>query len=489
MSERQHLDGEVGERPLWLNYFASKFQVGTAFALLAGFLLRVFFIFRYTHIVGDSLVYEDIAHNLLQHGVYGFSSGNAAHDIAPSPTLIRLPGYPLFLAVCFLIFGVDHYTSIMLVQAVLDLGTCLLAASIAGRIFGTVASRATLWLGTLCPFVANYVAAPLTETLTLFCITLAFYGLMRWQEREAGTSGVNRWLCLIGSALAYAILLRPEQGLLAAAVVPAMFVIRLHHPAHGLASIKPILLVSVLALLPLMPWTARNWYTFHVFQPLAPRFATDPGEVNPIGFQRWYRTWAVDFASTENVYWNYDSAPIEIADLPNRAFYSDAQYQATESLLRQYNETTTASASFDESFERLAQERIQAAPVRYFVALPLARIFNMTFRPRTENLPVPIEWWKIRNHPLSSVFAGFYGGLNLGYFILAALTAVRWKSFGRFRPVILAMLATIVLRLALLVTLDNSEPRYTLEFFPVLIILGGEAVARLKRPRQGHLSS
>jgi hypothetical protein len=32
------------------------------------------------------------------------------------------------------------------------------------------------------------------------------------------------------------------------------------------------------------------------------------------------------------------------------------------------------------------------------------------------------------------------------------------------------MLAFVLLRCALLLTLDNSEPRYTLEFFPLLIL-------------------
>ena len=35
------------------------------------------------------------------------------------------------------------------------------------------------------------------------------------------------------------------------------------------------------------------------------------------------------------------------------------------------------------------------------------------------------------------------------------------------------MLASILLRLALLLTLDNAEPRYTLELFPVLFVFGG----------------
>ena len=34
------------------------------------------------------------------------------------------------------------------------------------------------------------------------------------------------------------------------------------------------------------------------------------------------------------------------------------------------------------------------------------------------------------------------------------------------------MLGFVVLRCALLLTLDNSEPRYTLELFPLLIVWG-----------------
>ncbi len=480
MTKLRREGSEAGHRSPWPSSVTSRQGAHTILALIAGLALRLFFVLRYAHIVGDSLIYGDIARNLIQHGVYGFSTAGAGHDAAAIPTLIRLPGYPLFLAVCFLIFGVDHYTAVMFVQAGVDLCTCLLASHAAKRIFGPEAGRWTLWLGALCPFIANYVAAPLTETLTLFCIALAFYSLVRWQEREKEPRQVNRWLLVLGFALAYAILLRPEQGLLGAAVLPAMLFIRRQRPGSSRRGIIPIVVAASLALLPLVPWAARNWNTFRVIQPLAPRFATDPGEVNPSGFQRWFRTWAIDFASTENVYWNYDAAAIQIADLPNRAFDSNAQYEATRALLEKYNESTSATEQLDQAFAALAQDRIDAAPVRYFVVLPLARVANMTFRPRTENLPVQLEWWKLRSHPRATVFASLYGLLNLAYVLLATVTAVRWQNYGRFRPIILAMLATVGLRLALLLTLDNSEPRYTLEFFPVLFILGGAALVKLR---------
>ena len=187
----------------------------TALALAAGLVLRLWFVAHAGRIDGDTLIYGNIARNWMQHGVYSFTPapGN------PVPTLIRLPGYPLFLIACFRIFGVEHYAAVMYVQCVIDLFTCVLIAALAGRLFGRRASMAALWLSALCPFTATYCAAPLTEVLTLTCIALTFYGLERWRSEGFGFS---RWLWLIAAAMAYALLLRPEQGLLAATVIPAM---------------------------------------------------------------------------------------------------------------------------------------------------------------------------------------------------------------------------------------------------------------------------
>ena len=80
-----------------------------AAALLAGLLLRLWFIARFSQIAGDTLLYGDIARNWLQHGVYGFTRTLNGLPAPPRPTLIRLPGYPLFLAACFRLFGLNRY--------------------------------------------------------------------------------------------------------------------------------------------------------------------------------------------------------------------------------------------------------------------------------------------------------------------------------------------------------------------------------------------
>jgi 4-amino-4-deoxy-L-arabinose transferase-like glycosyltransferase len=355
----------------------------------------------------------------------------------------------------------------MYVQCVIDLGTCLLIAALAGRLFGRRAAMAALWLSALCPFMAAYVAAPLTEVLTLACLVLAFYGLERW--RAAGF-GFNRWLWVTAVAMAYSVLLRPEQGLLAVAVMAAMVWMR----RSSWRAQLPVAVAALCVVLPLVPWTVRNWRTFHVVQPLAPRYATDPGEFVSLGFQRWYRTWAVDFASTEEVYWNYDSAPIWIGDLPTRAFDSPEQYDQTNAALTEYNRTYNATPALDARFESLAEERIHDDPIRYYVALPFARVLNMAFRPRAEMLEVPLEWWRWSQHPQTTVIAAELGALNLGYFLLGGFGLWRWRrsGLGVHGALCCAMVGYVVLRCALLLTLDNSEPRYTLEFFPLLVVWG-----------------
>jgi hypothetical protein len=447
-----------------------RLQMGlcAAIALALGLALRLWFVAHAARIAGDTLIYGDIAKNWMEHGVYGFTQTVRG----PLPTLIRLPGYPLFLVICFSLFGSEHYTAVMYAQCVIDLLTCLLVAALAHRLFGRRAGLVILWLAALCPFTASYVAAPLTETLSLTCVALTFYSMERW--RVAGL-GLNKWLCVTAIAMAYAILLRPEQGLLAAAVILAMLWFALRSPAKGsslLQSASPIVLAAVCVVLPLVPWTIRNWRTFHVIQPLAPRYATDPGENVPFGFQRWYRTWAIDFASTEDVYWNYDGAAIEISDLPTRAFDSDDQYARTDALLSEYNQTDSAKPQFDARFRTLAEERIKTDPIRYYVALPVARLLNMIFRPRTEMFPIALEWWKWHEHPRQTVFATAYAVLNLAYFGLGAWGGWLWWRGGWRDHAVLAwaMIGFVALRCALLLTLDNSEPRYTLEFFPVILV-------------------
>jgi hypothetical protein len=482
-----------------------------ALALAAGLVLRLWMLKTLFQVNGDSLIYGGIAKNLLLHGRYALTAGGEVY-----PTLIRLPGYPLFLAACFRLFGMENYVSACWVEIALELAGCLLLADFARRIappaLRTAAAHGTLWLAALCPFTASYAAAPLTETPTLFAIALALWSAARFRERP-------RWadaLCFT-FAVTFAALLRPDGALVAVALAPALvWGLRqmkgmdftgwgksqclerarlqscrktntisgasapegcIPQPSRGsmpsqAALVRMALACVLLALTPFAAWTVRNWKVFQVFEPLAPRLATDPGEDTHPGWERWVKTWCLDFVSTYDIYWNVPGGPLDVSKLPARAFDSPAQYGETAALADEYNDGgQSLTHEIDAHFGKLADERIAAYPLRFHLWLPLGRVAGMWLRPRVENLPIDLDWWVYAHHRAETRFSWAYAGLNALLLLLGiAGLCLRPRFWG-------AMLGYFLLRSALLATVEAPEARYTLECFPMLFVLGGIALA------------
>jgi hypothetical protein len=176
----------------------------------------------------------------------------------------------------------------------------------------------------------------------------------------------------------------------------------------------------------------------------------------------------MDFTSTQDAYWNYPEDPIDVNDLPPRAFDSPLQRAQTAALLQRAAHVGKLDAQVEADFETLAQQRIAAHPVRYYVWLPVGRVANMVLHPRTEILPVAERWWQYGQHPAQTLVAIAFGVLNLAY-LLAACAGFR-SVLKHERLLALSMAAYIVLRCLLLLTLDNPEQRYTLEFVPLWIM-------------------
>ncbi|MDE3149206.1 MAG: hypothetical protein KGL37_07015, partial [Acidobacteriota bacterium] len=272
-------------------------------------------------------------------------------------------------------------------------------------------------------------------------------------------------------AVSYAALLRPDGALAAVALAPAM-AIGLPPTAIPRPRLARMALVCVaLALLPFALWTARNWSVFHVFQPLAPRSAADPGEATYPGWERWVGTWSLDFTSTYNIYWNVPEHRLDLTALPVRAFDSPAQYAETAALAAAYNSSgNRLTPQIDAGFARLARGRIAAHPLRYYLWLPLGRLADMWLRPRVDNLNIDLDWWVYSHHGAETRFSWAYAGLNALYLLLGL--AGLWLR-PRFWQ---ALLAYMLLRSALLLTVTAPETRYTLECFPMLFALGGVAL-------------
>jgi hypothetical protein len=471
-------------------------------ALAAGLAMRLWMLTEFFAVNGDAPVYGGLAKNLLLHGRYALNGAGGEMY----PTLIRLPGYPLFLAACFRVFGMENYASAAWAQIALELAGCLLLADFVRRIASPGAGLATLWLAALCPFTAFYSVAPMPESPTLFAIALAMWAAARFRERPGW--GFALWFTF---AVSFAALLRPDGALVAVTLAPALVVGlgRKKHPSgakqlaigvppeggggfnprikptapsralapeRGFKLARMAVVCALLALMPFAAWTWRNWRVFHVFEPLAPRLATDPDEDPHPGWERWVKSWCLDFVSTFDIYWNVPGGPLEVSKLPGRAFDSPAQYAETAALAEDYNRGgQLLTHEIDERFARLAEERVAAHPLRYYLWLPLGRVADMWLRPRVENIYDDLDWWNYASHPAESLVSWACVGLNALYLLLGlAGLWLRPRFWGW-------MLAYLALRSCLLMTVEAPEARYTLECFPMLFALGGIAAHRALR--------
>lgn len=435
---------------------------------LAALALRLFFFWKFRFVQGDSLVYGDLAKNLIQHHAYGFSEAGGVR-----PTLIRLPGYPAFLALVWLFAGMEHYHAVMFVQIALDVATCFVVAALAFELAGERAARWAFALAALCPFLANYAATPLTETPEIFFTALAFYCAAR--ARRAADD--LRWWSGCGAAVAACLLLRPDGGLVLAALA-VYFAVRLARAAEKRRVLVAGALVAAFALAPLAPWALRNWRVFHVVQPLAPKSAADPDEVVTWGYIGWLKTWVAEFADVEEFAWPVAGHELDLDALPQRAADSPEQRARTLALLDEYNDNEyEIEPGLDAKFAALARERIAAHPLRYYVWLPTVRLADMWLRPRTEALPLEAHWWDFRRDAHDAGISLAYGVLNLFYLSAALAGAItRRLRLGWL------LILFVVLRSALLWTIEGPESRYTLECFPVVLVFAAAWLGRESTP-------
>lgn len=327
--------------------------VGLLIVLTIGIAFRLFVATRLaTDEPDDGRLYSRIAMNVIEQHSYSIEQ-----EPPFSPTLIRVPGYPLFVASCYRLFGRENNRAVRIVQALLDTGTCLmvglLAWAWAPRRWSHSARRLALLsgtaLGVICPFTAIYVGTILTETWTTMlvttCVLLSSLAILainvRWKLILWTSAG------LIGGI---ATMFRPDAGLFVAAVGLALIVNRFaglvtsrgsdRATARRDALGKGVLEAALLCggfLLALAPWTIRNARLFQVFQPIAPTGANMPGEFVPRGYARWLKTWVVDDRYIAPLDWALDLRTMHVEQAPDYAFDSTEERERVARLYDLYN--------------------------------------------------------------------------------------------------------------------------------------------------------
>jgi 4-amino-4-deoxy-L-arabinose transferase-like glycosyltransferase len=466
----------------------------------------------------DGRVYSQIARNVLEQHVY-------SHDPQPpyNPSLIRLPGYPLLLLAIYSAFGHGNNTAVRVVQAVIDTATCALIAWV---VFEWAvdeerrhrAALIALGLAAVCPFTAIYVATILTEVPTNFlAVAMVLAATFAFKKNAL------RWWIVTGLIAGLAVLFRPDSGLFAAAIGATLILsaLAIRSLKRGILSAA---LFSIAFCIVLVPWTIRNRRVFHVFQPLAPAHAEMPGEFVARGYLLWVRTWLDDSKYVGPALWSLDMRPMYVENFPARAFDSKEERERVAALLDKYNHPDGEEADEDDQtsgdeedepeeeseeepeeeepaqpeeanvemtpeidagFAQIGRERVARVPLRYYVLLPLKRAKTLWFDTHSQYYPfngdlLPLEDLDYDIH--QQYWLPLFAGLTWFYTLLGVIGGwLLWRSRDpNARRWLLLAVLLIFLRLGFFATLENPEPRYTVELFPFLIVLAGAGASTIK---------
>jgi 4-amino-4-deoxy-L-arabinose transferase-like glycosyltransferase len=480
-----------------------------AASLAAGACLRLFFVLNHPAGSGDTVLYEQIATNWLKHHVYAMNVGGVV-----TPVDIRVPGYPAFLAAIYWLCGKtgpDARFWVMLAQVAVDLLTCLLTAALATVLvflaFESIRPRrvfsAALWLAALCPFTANYVAVPLTETWAMFLTTLAilcmcllllrFRGSVFYVEAVSLNLRVKaEWFgAFAGLAVGFGTLFRPETPLVlvAGCVILGWYLVR---GRQWLKMFRIFAFMGLGCIFPLVPWAIRNAVTLHEIQFLAPKDSNLPGELVPRGFMAWEKTWLFRIRDSYLVSWKLNDDVINLSDIPARAFDTPEEKDRVAMLLEPYNESLTLTPEEDHGFGELARERTARHPLRTYLWMPAGRAFTMWFTPRIELLPVSGDVFPLadawENDKVDQSVTIAFALLNAIYLALALWGAWRLWRQPSSRTAVALLVFFFLLRTAFLTTLETPEPRYVLECFPAILALAAQVFAGKRAARRASAS-
>lgn len=538
------------------NFALPQFRIlaSLALLLLLAISFRFFVALRLaTDEPDDGRVYAQIARNVLEQHVY-------SHESEPPyvPSLIRLPGYPLFLAAIYAVFGHGNNTAVRLSQAVVDTATCGLIALVAFQWAPDperkhLSAAVAFALAVVCPFTAIYAATILTEVPTGFlAVAMVLAATLAFKARTR-KRGLALWF-ISGVLAGLAVLFRPDSGLFAAAIGTTIFLTAFGERSNQSPSVftrlsRAVLLAALFSMafcLVLVPWTIRNRRVFHLFQPLAPAHGEMPGEFVPRGYLLWLRTWLDDSRYVGPVLWSLDTQPISIDAFPSTAFDSKQERDRVAALLDKYNhppdqpdsssttsaetaspnppdaqpgateepspdeedddeEETTEDESqtgqnevnvemtpeIDAGFAQLGRERAARSPFRYYLLLPLKRAGTLWFDTHSQYYHFAGDLLPLKDLDRGThqhVWLPLFAASTWIYSILGVMGSwLLWRSRDREarRWLLLAGLL-IFLRLGFFATLENPEPRYTVEIFPFLTILAGVGVSRLHSIHRLH---
>ena len=193
----------------------------------------------------------------------GIANGVGYATEAGRPTAWRPPGYPIFLSGIYFLFG-PSVRAATIVQALLGATTVLLLVALGWMVIGPCESIVAGFIAAVFPSFVWLSRLLLSENLALFLLLASLcLGLLVLRSERPWCAAA------LGMVLGLNILVRGANLLFALVVLASIVVVQVKRRHHW----DKLIVISILAalglLLPLLPWTIRNYRVFGAFIPVA----------------------------------------------------------------------------------------------------------------------------------------------------------------------------------------------------------------------------
>jgi len=188
------------------------------------------------------------------------SAGRGFVNLSGEATVFWPPGYPLFLAGIYKLFGGPDVKVALLFNALLSGGTVLLVYAIGRRAFDERTAVLGAALVALFPSLIFLTGITLSETLFTFLMFLGVWLVIEADRRPNGLLFIPA-----GLVVGYAALTRGQAALLPLAFIPFWGVF-FHRWRPAL--LRAVILGSLAALV-VLPWAIRNYLESNSFVPIS----------------------------------------------------------------------------------------------------------------------------------------------------------------------------------------------------------------------------
>lgn len=388
------------------------------------------------HLWGDSTHYMYYAYNLYKHSVFSSAPIGTPH---PLPDGFDSPAYPFLISLFIRFGGGDWFTELLVFQCLLGTLTVVVSAALARRIFGAAAALGVALVIAFWPHLVVISAWVLTETLFGALIMTALWMSTRLAERGGKIAAMGT-----GFAWGLAALTNPV-----ATLIPVLLAV----PTGRLRGWRIAALMVIAGSLLPAAWTVRNHNL--------PTAASSSGRA------------LMNFVEGS---WPEYHRAIHMGRTPQEA--------AIAGLINQQVAVTIShpAAGFAQISERLAGH--PAKYLQWYLIQKPYLLWDWRIRVGTggpDGIEVaPLSHSPYRFIPLLGLSLDAYRALNPLVFVLALLgilwTARRWAEHtpALVFAAITAVYATFVY------TVLQAEPRYSIPYRPLEILLAFAGVAMLR---------